>query len=187
MKRIVSIWKRQDMMNQILLVAGFILCIVSIFMKQASLGLIFLLIICALVVARSGNRRKCLGRLYGALFFHMPDGEIYPMTFEQVKAEYVHGQRSKYAGRKVIVRFPYCGLDENGDIDTGFGLMIHARPEQLQNWKKGQLLAATGIINANHRQYFFIDAVEEIRLTTDKEDLTVSDVPKTEDHKKQEE
>lgn len=38
MKRIVSIWKRQDMMNQILLVAGFILCIVSIFMKQASLG-----------------------------------------------------------------------------------------------------------------------------------------------------
>ena len=66
MKRIVSIWKRQDMMNQILLVAGFILCIVSIFMKQASLGLIFLLIICALAVARSGNRRKCLGRLYGA-------------------------------------------------------------------------------------------------------------------------
>ena len=117
----------------------------------------------------------------------MPDGEIYPMTFEQVKAEYVHGQRSKYAGRKVIVRFPYCGLDENGDIDTGFGLMIHARPEQLQNWKKGQLLAATGIINADHRQYFFIDAVEEIRLTTDKEDLTVSDAPKTEDHTKQEE
>ena len=37
------------------------------------------------------------------------------------------------------------------------------------------------------RQYFNIDEVEEIRLTTDKEDLTASAQPKTEDHTKQEE
>ena len=87
----------------------------------------------------------------------------------------------------MTVRFPYCGLDENGDIDTGFGLVIHAEEKLLQKWKKGQLLAATGVINAVSRQYFNIDEVEEIRLTTDKEDLTAAAQPKTEDHTKQEE
>ena len=187
MKKILSTLKRQDLMNQILLAAGFILCIVSIFMKQAKMGLVLVIVVCMLAVARSGNNRKRLSRLYGALFFHMPDGEIYPMTFEQVRAEYTHGQQSKYNGRKVTVCFPYCGLDENGEIDTGFGLVIHAEEKLLQKWKKGQLLAATGVINAVSRQYFNIDEVEEIRLTTDKEDLTASAQPKTEDHTKQEE
>ena len=59
--------------------------------------------------------------------------------------------------------------------------------ELLQKWKKGQLLAATGVINAVSRQYFNIDEVEEIRLTTDKEDLTVAPGLATEDHTKQEE
>ena len=186
MKRILSILKRQDLMNQILLAVGFILCIVSIFMKQASLGLMLLIVVCLLAVSRSGSRRKRLTRLYGALFFHMPDGEIYPMTFEQVKAEYTHGQQGKYNGRKVTVRFFYCGPDENGDMDTGCGLVIHAAPEMVQRWKKGQLLAATGEIRAVNRQYFIIDRVEEIRLTTEKEDLTVSDTPTAEDHTKQE-
>lgn len=187
MKKILSVWNRQDLMNQILLAAGFLLCIVSIVMKQAGMGLVFLALMCVLAVARNTSRRKRLSRVYGSLFFHMPDGEIYPMTFETVKAEYVHGQQSKYAGRKITVRFPYCGLDENGDIDTGFGLMIHAKSDLVQHWKKNQLLAATGVISAQSRQYFVIDEVEEIRLTTQKEDLTVSDAPKTEDHTKQEE
>ena len=135
MKKILSTLKRQDLMNQILLAAGFILCIVSIFMKQAKMGLVLVIVVCMLAVVRSGNNRKRLSRLYGALFFHMPDGEIYPMTFEQVRAEYTHGQQSKYNGRKVTVRFPYCGLDENGEIDTGFGLVIHAEEKLLQKWK----------------------------------------------------
>ncbi len=187
MKRIVSIWKRQDLMNQLLLAVGFILCIVSIFMKQAQMGLVFLVLVCFLAVARSGNRRKRMSRLFGALYFHMPDGEIYPMTFEQVKAEYTHGQQSKYAGRRVTVKFMYCGLDENDDIDTGFGLVIHADEKHKKDWKKGQILAATGRINAQSKAYFTIDEVEEIRLSTQKEDLTVSDEPKAEDHTKQEE
>lgn len=186
MKKIVSVFKRQDGLNQVLLVAGFLVCIVSIFMKQAKMGLVFLIVICFLAIARSNNRRKRLSRLYGALFFHMPDGEIYPMTFEQVKAEYTHGQQGKYADRKITVRFPYCGLDENGDIDTGFGLVIHPEPGQLQPWKRGQLLAAVGLINAVSRQYFIIDEVEEIRLTTEKEDLTAPVQPRAEDHTEQE-
>ncbi len=187
MKKIISVLKRQDLMNQLLLAAGFVLCIVSIFMKQAKVGLVVLVVVCFLAVARSGNRRKRMSHLYGALYFHMPDGEIYPMTFEQVKSEYVHGQQSKYAGRRVTVKFIYCGLDENGDIDTGFGLRIHADEKFLQDWKKGQILAVTGHITAKSRDYFMIGEVEEIRLSTQKEDLTVSDEPKAEDHTKQEE
>ena len=38
MKKIISVLKRQDLMNLLLLVAGFALCIVSIFMKQAQVG-----------------------------------------------------------------------------------------------------------------------------------------------------
>ena len=187
MKKIISVLKRQDLMNLLLLVAGFALCIVSIFMKQAQVGLIFLAIICALVISRSNNRRKRMSRMFGALYFHMPDGEIYPMTYEQMKSEYVHGQQSKYAGRRVTVKFMYSGLDENGDIDTGFGLRIRAEEKYLQDWKKGQIWAATGRIAAKRRDYFMIGEVEEIRLSTQKEDLTVSDEPKTEDHTKQEE
>ena len=82
MKKIISVLKRQDLMNQILLAAGFVLCIVSIFMKQARVGLIFLAIVCALAISRSSNKRKRMSRLFGALYFHMPDGEIYPMTYE---------------------------------------------------------------------------------------------------------
>ena len=74
MKKIISVLKRQDLMNLLLLVAGFALCIVSIFMKQAQVGLIFLAIICALVISRSNNRRKRMSRMFGALYFHMPDG-----------------------------------------------------------------------------------------------------------------
>lgn len=187
MKRIISVWKRQDLVNQLLLAAGFILCIVSIFMKQAKVGLIFLVVVCMVAVSRNSNLRKQMSRRYGALFFLMPDGEVYPMTFEQVKAEYTHGQQGKYHQRKVTVRFRYFGLDENGDMDTGFGLVVRANPEIREGFHKGQLLLATGEINAVNRQYFIVDKVEEIRLTTDKEDLTVSDQPKTEDHIKQEE
>ena len=38
MKKIISVLKRQDLMNLLLLVAGFALCIVSIFMKQAQVA-----------------------------------------------------------------------------------------------------------------------------------------------------
>lgn len=54
-----------------------------------------------LMVSRKNNREKRLSRLYGGFHFHMPDGEIVPVSFDQVKSEYVHGQQSKYAGRKV--------------------------------------------------------------------------------------
>lgn len=187
MRKIVSVWKRQDLVNQLLLAAGFILCIVSIFTGQAKVGLIFLAVVCMVAVSRNSNLRKQMSRRYGALFFHMPDGEIYPVTFEQVKAEYTHGKQAQYNGRRVTVRFRYFGPDENGDMDTGYGLTVHADPQLMSGCKKGQLLLATGTIKAVSRQYFIIDQVEQIRPTTDKEDLTAPAAPEAEDHTKQEE
>lgn len=187
MDKLKSIWRQQDILNRILLIAAVGLCIWAIARKQGGIGLTLLVVMCVLVVTRSSNQVKRLSRLYGAVFFHMPDGEIYPMSFEQVKAEYTHGQQSKYNGRRVTVRFPYYGLDENGEIDTGFGLRVHAEQEHLKPWKRGQLLAATGVIAAAGSRYFRIDKVEQIRLTTEKEDLTVSAEPTAEDHKSQEE
>lgn len=187
MNTLKSIWRQQDVLNRILLILAFGLCIFGIMKGEAALALALLVVLCVLAVTRNNNRIKRLSRLYGALFFHMPDGEIYPMSFEQVKAEYTHGQQYKYKDRRVTVRFPYHGLDEAGDVDTGFGLKVRAAQEHLQPWKRGQLLAATGVITAVSSTYFCIDRVEEIRLTTEKEDLTVSAQPSAEEHKSQEE
>ena len=58
MRKIVSVWKRQDLVNQLLLAAGFILCIVSIFTGQAKGGLIFLAGGCMGGVARKSQLRQ---------------------------------------------------------------------------------------------------------------------------------
>ena len=186
MDRLKDLWSGQDLINRIVLISGlavFLWCLVK---GQGLYGLVLLVVMIFLMVSRFNSLTKRRGRLYGTMYFHMPDGEIYPMTYEQMKSEYVHGQQSKYAGRRVSVKFMYSGLDENGDIDTGFGLRIRADEKYLQDWKKGQILVATGRIAAKSRDYFMIGEVEEIRLSTQKEDLTVSDEPKTEDHTKQE-
>ena len=174
MKKIISVLKRQDLMNLLLLVAGFALCIVSIFMKQAQVGLIFLAIICALVISRSNNRRKRMSRMFGALYFHMPDGEIYPMTYEQMKSEYVHGQQSKYAGRKVTLRFPWWHLDLDGHGDTGFGLLIHfdgndEAMAEAKTLRSGEFVSVTGEIVPAGKAYFYIGNVTELRRSSEKE------------------
>ena len=176
MKKIISVLKRQDLMNLLLLVAGFALCIVSIFMKQAQVGLIFLAIICALVISRSNNRRKRMSRMFGALYFHMPDGEIYPMTYEQMKSEYVHGQQSKYAGRKVTLRFPWWHLDLDGHGDTGFGLLIHfdgndEAMAEAKTLRSGEFVSVTGEIVPAGKAYFYIGNVTELRRVSEKEEI----------------
>ena len=76
------------------------------------------------MAAHSGQRTKRLRRLYGGMYFHMPDGEVVPMDFERVAAEYVKGQQRKYADRSVSLWFPYWRINENGMLDTAFGLEV---------------------------------------------------------------
>ena len=88
-----------------------------------------------------------MSRLYGALYFHMPDGEIhahdlragevgvYPRAAEQVRRPPGHGCAF------TVVRH----LDENGDIDTGFGLLYPRRTAKMRLWRIGK--------NPAHRRF----------------------------------
>ena len=102
------------------------------------------------------------------MYFHMPDGEIVPMSFEQVSTEYVKGQQGKYADRLVSLWFPYWRINEDGMLDTGFGLEIDLTGFDDPNGllpllKKGDFIYVTGRVQAERRDYFRIDRVEELR------------------------
>ena len=90
------------------------------------------------------------------------------MDFERVAAEYVKGQQRKYADRSVSLWFPYWRINENGMLDTAFGLEIDLTGFEdadglLPQLKKGDFIYVTGRIQAKRRDYFCIDRVEEIR------------------------
>ncbi len=174
MERLTYTLKKLDLMNKLLLAGGFGLCIWAIAIRQGGYGLIWLVVVCLLVLSRYNDRQKQRMRRYGALYFHMPDGEVYPLMLEQVRAEYARGQQSRYDGRRITIRFPYLCRDNSGALDTGFGLLIRADEQLIKSWKRGQLLAVTGYITAEGKDDFLIDRVEEIRLSTEKENLTVS-------------
>ena len=104
----------------------------------------------------------------------MPDGEIVPVSFDQVKSEYTHGQQSKYAGRKVTLRFPWWHLDLDGHGDTGFGLLIHfdGNDEAMAEAKAlrpGDFVSVTGEIVPAGKAYFYIGNVTELRRASEKE------------------
>lgn len=86
----------------------------------------------------------------------MPDGEIVPMSFEQVSTEYVKGQQGKYADRLVSLWFPYWRINEDGMLDTGFGLEIDLTGFDDPNGllpllKKGDFIYVTGRVQAERR------------------------------------
>ena len=114
MQQIKRVWNNQDLANKVILVTGIIMAIVCLVMGQGMYGVVFILLMLAFVAAHSTQRGKRLRRLYGGMYFHMPDGEIVPMSFEQVSTEYVKGQQGKYADRLVkrayqqIIPLPFC-------------------------------------------------------------------------------
>ena len=93
MQQIKRVWNNQDLANKVILVTGIIMAIVCLVMGQGMYGVVFILLMLAFVAAHSTQRGKRLRRLYGGMYFHMPDGEIVPMSFEQVSTEYVKGQQ----------------------------------------------------------------------------------------------
>ena len=106
----------------------------------------------------------------------MPDGEIVPISFDQVRSEYTHGQQSKYAGRKVTLRFPWWHLDLDGHGDTGFGLLIHfdGNDEAMAEAKtlhSGEFVSVTGEIVPAGKAYFYIGNVTELRRVSEKEEI----------------
>lgn len=168
MQQIKRAWNNQDLANKVILVTGVIMAIVCLVMGQGKYGVVFMVLMLAFVAAHTTQRTKRLRRLYGGMYFHMPDGEVVPMSFEQVAAEYVKGQHDKYADRSVSLWFPYWRINEDGMLDTSFGLEIDLAgfddPDGLlPRLKKGDFIYVTGRVQAKRRDYFCIDRVEEIR------------------------
>ena len=117
MNRLKDLWGGQDAINRVAFVAAvaaFIWCIVQ---GHGLYGVVFAVVILFLIISRQNQREKRFSRLYGTMYFPMPDGELVPRSFEQVKNEYVHGAQSNYADRKVELRFP-CGISTAPGIST---------------------------------------------------------------------
>ena len=174
MRKLKEVWLGQDTVNRVILIAGLLACIWSLIKGRGLYGVAILVLMGMLMVSRSNNRQKRLGRLYGGLHVHMPDGEIVPLSFDQVKSEYTHGQQRKYAGRKVTLRFPWWHLDLDGHGDTGFGLLIYfdGNEEAMAEAKAlraGDFVSVTGEIVAAGKNYFYIGNVTELRRVSEKE------------------
>ena len=127
MDRLKDLWSGQDLINRIILISGLLVAVWCIVMGVGLYGLVVVVIMAFLMISRANHLTRRRGRLYGTLYFTMPDGEIVPRTFEQVKTEYVHGAQSQYAGRKVFLCFPWWRITSDGQCDTGFGLFIRLR------------------------------------------------------------
>ena len=87
MRKLKEIWLGQDVINRIILVSGILACIWCLVKGQGLYGVALVVLMGMLMVSRKSNREKRLGRLYGGLYFHMPDGELVPLSFDHVKAE----------------------------------------------------------------------------------------------------
>ena len=168
MQQIKRAWNSQDLANKVILVTGVALAIVCLLMGQGLYGVVFIALMFAFTASHKTQRVKRLMRLYGGMHFHMPDGEVVPVSFEQVSTEYMKGQQYKYADRLVSLWFPYWRINEDGLLDTGFGLEIDLAgfddPDGLlPRLKKGEFIYVTGRVKAVRKNYFCIDRVEELR------------------------
>ena len=177
MNRLKDLWGGQDAINRVAFIAAiaaFAWCIVQ---GHGLYGVVFAVVILFLIISRQNQREKRFSRLYGTMYFPMPDGELVPRSFEQVKNEYVHGAQSNYADRKVELRFPWWYLNSAGEIDTGFGLTVRIGDKQeladeARLMRRGDIVRVVGTLVAENRQYFYIGKLEEMEaagLNTDEQ------------------
>lgn len=167
MQLIRDIWSKLDIINRVILFSGVAIAIAFMTMKQGLNAVIVIALMGIFMLNRINQRRKISHRLYGIMYFHMPDGEIVPQMFEAVKTDYQHGGVSRYNGREVTLRFCYWRCDAEGALDTGFGLMVETdgceeAREILPSLKNGQFVSVTGHIVAKSSQYFTIGELSDI-------------------------
>jgi len=178
MQRIRDIWGKMDIINRIILFSGVAIAICFLVTKQGKSGVAVIAMMGIFMLNHANQRRKNLHRMYGTMFFPMPDGEIVPRMFEEVRSEYQHGGVSRYNGREVTLRFRYWRQDAEGALDTGFGLMVEtdgceAAKELLPSLKNDQFVSATGHIIAKSSQYFTIGELNDLHRIREDEVLTL--------------
>ena len=174
MNKVKSFWCSQDWINRIILITGLLLAIACLAKGEGLYGVVVVVVMVGFCIAHQSSRIKRLSFLYGSLYFHAPDGEIVPMTFEQVKTEYIKGVGMKYMDRRLTVRFPYWRVNEIGRLDSGFGLCIDVSDFEdqegiLKNIKSGDFISVTGVLVPEGRDYFYLGKIEELRRISAKE------------------
>ena len=174
MEKLKNFWCNQDWVNRIILITGIILAARCLAKGEGLYGAVVVVVMVGFCIAHQGSRIKRLSFLYGSLYFHAPDGEIVPMTFEQVKTEYIKGIGMKYMDRRVTVRFPYCRTNADGRLDSGFGLCVDVstfedQERLLKTIKSGEFISVTGVLVPEGRDYFYLGKVEELRRISSKE------------------
>ena len=143
-------------------------------MGQGLYGVLLLIVVGFLMITRSRNSVMRRSRLFGTMYFPMPDGELVPRAFEQVKTEYVHGAQSSYDGRTVELRFPWWYLNSAGEIDTGFGLTVRLAGsaellDEAKRLRRGDCVRLTGTLVAESKNYFCVGEVETLECISEKD------------------
>lgn len=174
MQRIREMWSRLDVVSRVILFSGLLLAIVLLVQKMGTSAIAVVVIMCFFILNHISRSSKTAHRLYGTMYFHMPDGEIVPRYFELVKSEYQRGNISGYNGRRVSLRFRYTRQEEDGVLDTDFGLKVETRGceaarELLPTLKRGMFLSVTGHLIAQSKSYFTIGELEDIRIIREDE------------------
>ena len=80
MNRLKDIWGGQDDMNRVLLLIAVAVFAWSLIEGHGMYGALLAVVVLFLMVSRHGQRIKRFSRLYGTLYFPMPDGELVPRT-----------------------------------------------------------------------------------------------------------
>ena len=160
MNRLKDIWGGQDDMNRVLLLIAVAVFVWSLIEGHGMYGALLAVVVLFLMVSRHGQRIKRFGRLYGTLYFPMPDGELVPRIFEQVKTEYLHGAQGRYAGR--------------AEIDTGFGLTVRLADnaellDEAKRLRRGDCVRLTGTLVAESKNYFCVGEVETLERISEKD------------------
>lgn len=74
MNRLKDIWGGQDDMNRVLFLIAVAVFVWSLIEGHGMYGALLAVVVLFLMVSRHGQRIKRFGRLYGTLYFPMPDG-----------------------------------------------------------------------------------------------------------------
>ena len=169
MERLKWVWKKQDIFNKVIFISGVVLALYGITQKGGIYSILIMGLMVIICAVRAMNTAKNRSRAYGGLFFHMPDGEVYPVDFEKARQEYIHGQGNRYMNRPVTVTLPYGVVNPQGRMDSLFGLEVDfadfTDPEGiLPRLKRDTMVTITGKLIPQGKQFFYLGEVEEVCL-----------------------
>lgn len=169
MEKLKWVWKKQDIFNKLIFLSGLALAVYGLTQGGGVYSVAIMAIMAVLCLVRAMDTAKTRSRIYGGLFFHMPDGETFSVDFEKVRQEFLHGQGSGYMDRKVTVELPYGVINPEGRMDSLFGLEVDFTGYDDPNGilpmlKRDKLVSITGQLIAESKRFFYLGEVEDVHF-----------------------